>query len=371
MLFYNIGFILLSCLRGWISAILFTFLYRISTKKLDDNKDFLGQLGNGSLFFSGISSTFQNINEKGLPNLLIRGLACPQKVSLVDAKNSKIFSTLLEYDALNSTNLELLRIILCYKDLPVYIPKPGDDIGSDEKKILNSNIEYTFELLEIALLIHRLYSENIFEESKLESSLYELTNKLVSGYLANNNSAEDNESNNEKHEELLEDTFDKVYNLGMSLNFSLTDSMKKEIASFTKTELSSIILSIQAGKTLAFNFEGGRWVRKTNFIELSSRAVLHSIKTFDEDYNYDQRNEIRRSIIYGSRNSVYAPISLPIDISRKVLSARQWVELLISSPLDLEQNASILELFGMAREFQDKFIQAIKEFCLSKESGIF
>jgi hypothetical protein len=139
--------------------------------------------------------------------------------------------------------------------------------------------------------------------------------------------------------------------------------MKREIAKLSATELATAILSFHAGKVLAFGKVSGRWVRKSSFPHLSARAVLHSLPAFSAEFSFEARTLIRRALVYGARKSAFANVRFPIDMSLAEQALRQWIELLMACPYELQAVADDVELFahisGIHQQWTDRFFDEI------------
>jgi hypothetical protein len=126
--------------------------------------------------------------------------------------------------------------------------------------------------------------------------------------------------------------------------------MRRCIGKLTVNEVATVVLGLEAGKVLAYTEDGGRWTRRSNFVHLNARAVLHSLLEFPEDYSFESRTTIRRAIIYGLRRSAFAPVRMPLDMSKEEWALRQWSEVLLSLPHELDTAAEEIELAGIIRE---------------------
>jgi hypothetical protein len=126
--------------------------------------------------------------------------------------------------------------------------------------------------------------------------------------------------------------------------------MRRTIGSLPAAEVATLVLALEAAKVLAYQADGGRWTRRSNFVHLNARAVLHSLLEFPEDYSFESRAMIRRALIYAARRSAFAPVRMPLDLTPEESTLRQWSEILISLPHELENAADEIELVGIVRE---------------------
>src|SRR5690606_34820245 len=96
-----------------------------------------------------------------------------------------------------------------------------------------------------------------------------------------------------------------------------------------------------------------------NFSQLTARAVLHSIPDFGREFRNEQRKTIRRALIYGSRSSVFGPVRFAADLTDLSRALRQWVEVLMACPHELDAVSDDVELFGLATEGQQRWAAII------------
>jgi hypothetical protein len=353
----HIFFLLFACARFWLCCILGIFCYEYINFKNYLGRDILGQFSNGRLFFSGINLNFDKLNSHNLPEVQSIGFACPGLVPAHEAYHSMLHRILVKYNALNTTNFDLIRILLAYRSIPSYIIKPEiEELETDNLKFLS--LEYdTICVLEAVLLIHSIYKQNAHK------SLFDIENQIKSVVESYTNLQHENLQDNqflisEIKKELPEKYFEKICYV---LNALLCKKMKIAFAEFDASLLATTILAMESGKALAFSYEGGRWVRKTSFLELSARAVLFSLPSFGSDYDYDAREVIRQSIVFSSRYSIFAPVSLPQTVPYKTLSLRQITEFMLYNLSIHSYEINYLEFFGMLRDFKFDVIRYFKE----------
>jgi len=333
----RIGFFLIASWRLWAFAILLALLRAALSSEVHLKNDILGQTGNGRLFFSGIRADLDKTSPGGAPELQVAGLACPQQVSRSTVTGSQLAKILANHSASNETNLALLGVILAHKKWPAYVALQEEDqllANFMDVPSLTDNVEI---LLEELFYLQEAYREHFANdesaEEKIEIEVLE--------------TPEGEKVNKESFRGLLRANLDR----------SLTHSMKEHISQIESRELATVILAVEAGKALAFGFEGGRWARRSNFPQLSARAVLHSLPAFASDYDFDKRTVIRRAIIYAARASHFGPIRMPVNLSDKSRALRQWVELLMVSPHELQAAADEVQLFGLLGDAHKAWIE--------------
>jgi len=324
----RVGFFLIASWRLWLLAILIALLRAALSSEVHLESDILGQAGNGRLFYSGIKADLNKTSPGGAPESQVAGLACPAQVSKSVVMQSELAKILRANSALNETNIGLAGVVLAHKKWPAYVAV------QEEESLLANFIEVppliqnAEVLLEELFSLHKKYKEIYAENDSLEENLEtEVAPEIP----------EDEKLGKEEFRSFLRANMDR----------SLTSSMKERISEIGPDELATTVLAVEAGKALAFGFEGGRWARRSNFPQLSARAVLHSLPAFASEYNFDRRTLIRRAIIYAARSSHFGPIRMPVNLSSKSRALRQWVELLMASPHELQSSADDVQLFGL------------------------
>jgi hypothetical protein len=92
----------------------------------------------------------------------------------------------------------------------------------------------------------------------------------------------------------------------------------QEFKSFSPQLAATTVLAALGGVLLALKKRNSSWTVSTPYPELSARALLHSIPSHGIDYNAEQRQLIRRALIYGVQKEKRE--ALPMDISADELS---------------------------------------------------
>ncbi|NDC38807.1 MAG: hypothetical protein EBZ48_12270 [Proteobacteria bacterium] len=333
----RVGFILIAAARLWfvvIGAFLWIGLRPLGTWR---GRDALGQTGNGKIFFSGVRVGLDNPTPDGAPSEQITGLACPAATSLPQARATALAKVLALHGATTTTNLRLVAIIDAHKDIPAYIAAPGEEAELSsffEGAELAMNAE---QLLHGALTLHASYRGESDSEPVLRTDLGELLKAARQG----------RKLTAAEYGAIVVDALDRV----------LTSKSKESLALLDAASVATVVLALEAGKSLAYAKEGGRWARKSNFPQLSARAVLHSVPEFALEYDFDLRATIRRALIFGARSSVFAPVKFPVDLRAESRAARQWVELLMATPHRLTTLADEVQLLGLVGELHQKWEQ--------------
>ncbi len=334
----RVAFLCVACFRLWCLALIAAAVSGFFSWRVYRKPDILGQTGNGRLFYSGIRASLEDADVHGAPKQIVRGLACPSAVSHAVARKSSMAKILERYSALNETNLALVAILLKHANLPAYVAEKDEQAlleNTFEGGGLASNAEL---LLETTLSLHARYRRGEVANPKSKTVAAATPAPRISA---------------KQYQALLSLSLDRVLTAGLS----------RALAEISPASLATVVLGYESGKVLGYGFEAGKWYRKSNFIQLSARAVIHSLEHFGTDYDTDTRSTIRRALIYASRKSAFAAVTLPVDLSVHARAARQWTELLMACPHELQAASDAVELVGIVAEAQhawaDRFILAV------------
>lgn len=370
----RVVFILLVSWRVWLVVIVIAAIYGFYSYEVYNRSDLLGQLGNKRFFFSGIQAGLDNINQDGAPELQVTGLACPKSVPLLTASTHSLGKLLHQYQAANQTTMSLAAILIRYREWPPYLAEAGAEDLLEQSFVATDLSEHSALLLEKALLLQASYQEQFnlqplrhrsskvvlegaalskeqrqSEAVLLESELRDLGKNMLPLVVKD----DDQRYNSASYAAALQQAFDQV----------LTPELKREIAALSSAELATVVLAYQAGKSLAYGRVSSKWVKKSNFPHLSARAVLHSLPSYSNDFDFNTRTILRRALIYGSRKSAFATVRFPLDFSKDSQALRQWVELLMACPHELRSVADDLELFAQIcaihQEWTARFLDGV------------
>jgi len=334
--YMRVSFFLIASGRLWVFIAVLAFIGGIVNLRVYRNDDLLGRTGNDRLYFSGIRAGLENLTTEGIPDKLVPGLACPPKSSMALARESAIGKILQRYGVLNSTNLELTAIILAAREIPGFVSR--GTAGNKLEEILPDLLlpGLAEKTLEIALSHQASYAAD--------------SNSVLAEVELQNSSELD-----------IEDYFEA---LSQSMAKVLTPRLRRALAGLPAECVATAILAYQAGKVLAFKEQGGRWFRVSNYDQLSARAVLHSLSPFGSDYDYDVRTVIRRALIYGARSSIFGPVRFARDLTDETRALRQWVEVMMATPIELPLVVDEIELSVRVVEIQEIWAREFFDRCL-------
>lgn len=330
-------FLLLASLRIWVVTIIAAVLWRRSKHKVHQGDDLLGQLGNGRIFYSGLRVGLEKVSSSGAPDKQAIGLACPAAVSQAEAKTSPLGQLLASWQVANETNLGLVAIILKHANWPAYVADFEEenllaDYFSDTKLVGHTEL-----IVQKALELHRHYYT--IKDFEHEPPFFGQGNEDIGD--------KDGKVTSSAYAAMLQEALHRV----------LSPHMRLEISQISPAELATIVLSFQAGKVMAYGYGAGKWSRKSNYPHFSARAVLHSIPAYGREFSFEERNTIRRSLVYAARSSAFGPVRMPTDLSDRSRAGRQWVELLMACPHELQAVADEVELVGMMSELHSDWTQ--------------
>lgn len=339
----RLSFLIIASLRVWIVACIVALFFGLRYYRAYVGADALGQMGNGRLFYSGARASLDAVTPEGAPDIQIRGLACPQFSTAVEARASGVWRVLNEYGAVNGTNEALTAIIVKNGAIAPYVALQEEESLLATAFATSSIKEHTEDLLSAALSLHALYAAG----------------EVHAGLEEPHPSGDAQPLNSEEYALLVRAALHRV----------LTPALRQELGRIPAAEVATTILALECGKVLVHSYEGGRWIRRSNFPHLSARAVLHSVLEYPQDYSFDARSRIRRSLIYAARSSAFAPVRMPVDLRSDVWGLRQWMEIFLACPHELIDVADEVELVGLVRvshiawssEFLESSIGSISE----------
>ncbi|MCB0337580.1 MAG: hypothetical protein KDD62_14795, partial [Bdellovibrionales bacterium] len=99
----------------------------------------------------------------------------------------------------------------------------------------------------------------------------------------------------------------------------------------------------------------GSWTSHSQYPELSARAVLFSIPSFDQDYDHHARVRLRQALMYAQRTTAFGPVRFPAAMGIDIQAMRQWAELLFTVPEQLEKVTNEIELYSISWYYFWKF----------------
>lgn len=315
--FFRGLYIVLWWLRLLVMAIVGAAAWRYSHFGPHVGKDMLASFTNGRMFYSGIRAVFARIDERGEPNLLAPGVVTVPALTGAELQSHPLITILTDSGALCGTTRALVARIALAKHVPGYVGPKGVSEDSVADGVVLTLPEYTERLLSSALRVQRT---------------------LASSSVAINNPAT---------EEL--DIFYRAV---------LTPQQRKNLGALPPKLVATAVLALLAGRILAYSRDTGMWVVRSLFPNLSSRALLHSIPDFAAEFSPQERETVRRALVYATRQGVFTAVQLPVNISPELSALRQWTELISMPPDEIPVKVKELELFALLSEVHDHWCHA-------------
>lgn len=338
------SFLAIAALRLCLAALCIGGIWGFLSVRGYRGRDLLGETGNGRLFFSGARASFDKLAAPGKPDGQVTGLACPPMLPLSVARASPVGKVLERYGALNGTTSMLAAVVGKHDNWPAFVAPLGEQ-DLLEKTLQGAKLpQMAAMILDKALALQRHYRV----AEKRDELPTSFTNTIVKP---------DSEG---RYRDV-----DVANLVQKALHRVLTPQLRLHLAEVSSAELAAMILAHEAGKSLAYAFEGGKWVRRSNYPQLCARAVLHSAPPFADEYDFDGREMIRKALVFGSRQSTFAPSRMPVEFAPRILALRQWSEVLMACPHNLQSTADDVELYGLVRELHGgwtaRFVEVVPE----------
>ncbi|MEY4667627.1 MAG: hypothetical protein RL518_326 [Pseudomonadota bacterium] len=332
-------FLIIASFRLWVATLLIAAYCGLTSYRPYKGDDILGQTGNGRLFYSGARGGLENLAPSGAPDVLVRGLACPDYATKTETHASSIWKTLSEWGATNATNEALAAILTKHGDTASYIPRLEDEGIYDQCFKGASLKEHVPNLLQVALELHSSYasgnSTDLPEDALPVDSLHG--------------------ANSETYARALQGALHQV----------LSPHLRTLIGQLSAQEVATFVLALESGKIIAHSYEAGKWFRRSNFPHLSARAILHSVVAYPREFDFFSRQRIRQALVYASRTSSFAPVRMPIGMTDDIWALRQWAEVLLASPHELSDAVHEIELVGLVRAAHTRFEREVLPKALS------
>lgn len=342
----RVSFLVAATWRLWVAAVIIAVLYPLIRQRVYQGDDILGQTGNGRLFYTGIRADLRDLTSQRAPGYQVVGLGCPELASPAKVKTSELGRLLEQLKVANETNQSLAAVILARPSWPTYVAQAtqrevlddlfnGSTLGESTPRVLTTVFGVHDFLVEAANGAPGDLEALLLDNSEIDHP---------AGKIA---------------------LSDHMIALERALYRVLTPDLARALTEVTRSELASTVLAYEAGKTLAFAFEAGKWVHRSNYPQLSARAVLHSIPAYSREYDFDSRRTIRQSLIYAARRSAFGPVRFPTTLDDKTRALRQWVEILSAAPHEIRKVADSVELYQMMFEcnknWSNAFLRAVEQ----------
>ena len=322
-------FLLLASLRLWLAVLLLAAYFGYNYYKPYRGGDLLGQTGNGRLFYSGARAGLENLSDTGAPDVLVRGLACPDFASRAETVSSDIWKVLSQFGATNGTNEALTAILVKHGNVAAYVPRPEDEAAFQRVFAGATLAEHVPHLLSSALTLHAAYSSGDTKSPPTEAVALKSLNNASS--------------------------LDYSRAVLGALHQVHSPRLRETLGQLSPQEVATFVLSLESGKVIAHSLEGGKWFRCSNFPHLSARAILHSVLSYPQEYGFNERSRIRQALVYASRASSFAPVRMPVSMTDDIWALRQWGEVLLAAPHEISDAVDEIELVGLVRHAHQRW----------------
>ncbi|MCC6934032.1 MAG: hypothetical protein IT292_12410 [Deltaproteobacteria bacterium] len=333
-------FILIAFAPFWIIAAICGFAAIKYFRSLKGFDPILSICDRGkSVFYSGIYGPFRLNDSFSATNIACPGLACPNQVAVNSAINHNLVKTLKNYNAFCETTLGLVQIILAYPDYPCIVDeeKPVEEETDVSKKNKNeilsvtgyaSNEEGTIEknseeILPALLSVHRMLRE-FFRPSAKRKTIEEIEF--------------------ERYQQFVAKISPKCSPLMRLLLNLMTPLRAHALAVLSPSAIACAYLSIEAGKCLVYKKVENHFIKISQFPHLQARAVLHSVVSYHNEFDGDNRLIIRQAILCSRRHGDFARSFLPENMPLPSRALRDVLEVLSAPRQKKKDIATITEL---------------------------
>ncbi len=343
------GFVLFAFWPFWILGFIIGSTALKKTFRPKKTDDFLGVCDRGRTpFYSGIYGPLRSNNNLSGIDYSAPGLACPNLAPEAEASSHKLASVLQSFQAKNATNIDLIRVILQYRDFPCLVEtemstQEAEPTDSIERQIASSIIPFvtnaggTIEQsaligLPATLEAHAILARYVrmLEEKKITT--HDLN--FIFG----------------KHLEMLRSIAKPSSSLVAQLLFSLTPNRAVAIGRLPAHIVATAYLSTEAGKCLVFRRQDKGFHKISHYPHLQARAILQSLVSFHKEHKGEARLFIRQAIISSRRHGDFGRAFLPERMTIESRGLRDWLEILYSEPAKREQTAQMVELDAHVEE---------------------
>lgn len=359
----RIGFALLIFWPLWLVSGAVCFGVARTRAKPKPTTDLLGVCDPGkSPFYSGIWGPLKPNSGISGTDFSCPSLACPAMIKKQDAVNHELFRTLRKYGASNETNLDLVRIVLAYKNYPAFVDdeRPPDEATATETEM-------------VVLSSSGIYSN---ADGNLEQGTIEGLRGVLEAHVALTRYYRTHQKGKEAN---LEAQFGRVQNdlekigkrltpLGKILLQALTPERGMAIAEFSPKVVASAYLALEAGKSLVYDKVEGGFSRVSRFPHLQSRAVIQSLVSYHKEYDGDTRLMIREALICSRAHGDFGRPFLPESMPVPARALRDWLEILYAMPPKRQDAAYLAELNSHIEEFHFNFRDRLGERLRSSEN---
>lgn len=357
----NLGFVFIAFWPIWgASACLAVLAMMLIAKKQRRRAlDILGACHNRiTSFYSGFYVPLNPNHKISGTDFSCMSMATPRLATRSPALAHKLTATLKEFEALNETNLSLVRIILAYKDYPGIVDSENGAETSND----------SFRGLSLGSRFHSPANTFVNNELTLETAACDSLNSALTAQrffrrFFSSSSLATQPTTYSSFSEFLAKEGGKLGSTALSLVKLATIKRAHAISKLHPAIVASAVLALEAGKSMTFERAGIKFTPISRFPNLQARAVIQSIESYHKEYSGDVRLVIRQAILCARRHGdlfrTFVPVSMPIP-SRAL---RDQLEFLYAKPSGRSELGEFIELHAYLEEiyssWRDNFIPSI------------
>lgn len=284
-------------------------------------------------FYSGIYGPLRPNHSFSATDYSAPGTACPRMAPTTKVHGHPLYQQLKSSLCYSPVIEDLLSVILAHENFPTEVPpeKSSDDDMARPKSAFEETKSHPEDSI-IGTV-----------EYRLEDSTKDGINALLEVYRAVKTIDPKRSSCREFYEKRYDVSAD-LSPLGIRLLHTLSPWSAESLLNIRIVDLITIYLACEAGKALTFKPVDGGFTQISRYPHLQARAVLHSLASYHDFYNGDERWFIRRVILASRRHGDYGKAMLPLSMTAEGKVARDLMEVLLV-PRELQTAISaIVEL---------------------------
>ena len=358
------GFVVIAFWPIWLLTAVAGYLFATKRRRTSKMSTILSVLTRGlGPFYSGIYGPLRPNNSVSATDLSCPSLACPPMASVTQASTHQLYKTLKKYDAINETNVDLVRTVLAHGNFPPFvgeeIPVQQEELeqglGAIELEDRRSNTGY-FEIegnhtlenhaIEGLVAVLEAHARIVRYRAMLEKRSFNAST-LNKNYPAHTNN--------------IGKLFKGVSPLSKQLLQVLSPDRLWALAALPSSMIATSYLAIEAGKSLVYKRHGEGFTRISNYPHLQARAVVQSVSGYHKEYDGDRRLIIRQAIICSRRHGDFGRAFLPNRMPIESRALRDWLEIMYSVPEERSTIADLVELDAHIEEISINWKQGFTE----------
>ena len=344
------GFILIAFWPFWVIGFVAGYFGFSKSFRVKKTTDFLGVCDRGRTpFYSGIYGPLRSNNNLSGIDYSAPGLACPKLVPEAEANGHSLAGILQKFGSKNATNIDLIRVILQYKDFPCIVEtemSSAQELDTPEgidRPIISSIVPF---VTNAGGTIEQSAVQGLPAILEAHATLTEYVKLLEK----QNINPVDLNGNYGRHLELLRSIARPSSPLVSILLFSLTPNRACALGRLPAHLIATAYLSTEAGKCLVFRRHDKGFNKISHYPHYQARAILQSLVSYHKEHKGEARMIIRQAIISSRRHGDFGRAFLPERMSVESRAIRDWLEILYAEPAKWESTAQLVELDAHVEE---------------------